>query len=114
MPGWRVDPGSALLLAEIIGWTGDFQSALSYYDHAIAAQGRNETLFMAHAFKGQHLYEIYTSAVAAGQRDRQKFYARQVVESFQKANAAMKHSGRLAPGFSQMLKECETFAQKEM
>lgn len=113
--GWRTDPGAALQLAEITGWAGDVESALNFYNHAIATQGGNESLFMAHSFKGQYLYELSISAGAAAQMTRQKFFARQAVECFQNANAALEnHSGRLSPYFGKMLRECETFKKQDM
>ena len=115
IPGWRTDPGAALQLAEIIGWAGDVESALNFYNHAITTQGDNESLFMAHSFKGQYLYELSISAGAAGQMTWQKFYAQQAVECFQNANAELEnHSGRLAPNIGKMLRECEIFQKKDM
>jgi len=115
IPGWRTDPGAALQLAEITGWAGDAESALNFYNHAIAIQGGNESLFMAHSFKGQYLYELSVSAGAAGQTSRQKFYAQQAVECFQNANAALEnHRGKLSPYFGKMLRECETFRKQDM
>lgn len=115
IPGWRTDPGAALQLAEITGWAGDVESSLNFYNHAIASQGGNEALFMAHSFKGQYLYELSISAGAAGQTARQKFYAQQAVECFQNANAALEnHRGSLAPYFGKMLRECETFKKQDM
>lgn len=115
IPGWRTDPGAALQLAEIIGWAGDAEFALNFYNHAIAIQGGNESLFMAHSFKGQYLYELSVSAGAAGQTSWQKFYAQQAVECFQNANAALEnHRGKLSPYFGKMLRECETFRKQDM
>ena len=112
---WRTDPGAALQLAEITGWAGDVGSALNFYNHAISTQGGNESLFMAHSFKGQYLYELSISAGAAGQMTRQKFYAQQAVESFQNANAALEnHRAKLAPYFGKMLRDCETFEKQDM
>jgi hypothetical protein len=115
IPSWRTDPGAALQLAEITGWAGDAESTLSFYNHAIAIQGGNESLFMAHSFKGQYLYELSVSAGAAGQMSRQKFYAQQAVECFQNANAALEnHRRSLSPYFGKMLRECETFKKQDM
>ena len=115
IPGWRTDPGAALQLAEIIGWAGNFESALSYYNHAISTQGNNESLFMAHAFKGQYLYELFISAAADGQMMRQKFYAQQAAECFQNAIAAMRNNqGTLDPFFVKMFQECEDSRKRDM
>ena len=115
IPGWRTDPGAALQLAEIIGWAGDVESALSFYNHAIEIQGDNEALFMAQSFKGQYLYELCISAAADGQVVQEKYFALQAIECFQKANAALRaHQGMLAPSFGQMLRECETLGKQDM
>ncbi len=115
IPGWRTDPGAALQLAEITGWASDSESALNFYNHAIAIQGGNESLFMAHAFKGQYLYELSISAGAAGQMTQQKFYGQQAIECFQNANAALEnHRRSLSPYFDKMLRECETFKKQDM
>ena len=115
IPGWRTDPGAALQLAEIIGWAGDVESALNFYNHAIAAQGDNESLFMAHSFKGQYLYELSISAGAAGQMTRQKFYAQQALECFQNAGGGpAQKRGMLTPSFDKMLRECETIQKQDM
>jgi tetratricopeptide (TPR) repeat protein len=114
VPSWQVDPRAALLLAEIVGWSGDFESALSYYDQAIEAQGRNEALFMAHAFKGQYLYEIFLSTRAGGQIEEQKIFAQRAIESFQNADAAMKNTRSLPRNFALMLQECESFDKGQM
>jgi hypothetical protein len=109
LPAWRVDPGASLLLAELVGWTGDFQSALDYYNHAISTQGNNELLFMAHAFKGQYFYELCISAGAAGQTDQQQLYARQAVECFQNSIAECgDNPAQLDASFRNMLRECES------
>ncbi|MEY3896013.1 MAG: hypothetical protein RLZZ214_1533 [Verrucomicrobiota bacterium] len=115
VPGWRADPGAALQLAEIIGWAGDVEAALELYNHAIAAQGNNERLFMARAFKGRYLYELYLSASADGKLSRKKFYARQAVASFQSAIAVMgNHPGFLDANFVRMMRECEAAEKKLM
>jgi hypothetical protein len=115
IPGWRKDPGAALQIAEIIGWAGDVESALNFYNHAIATQGDNESLFMAYSFKGQYIYELSISAGAAGQAPQQKFYAQLAVECFKNANAALgKNRRRIAPYFGKMLLECEAFGRKDM
>jgi O-antigen ligase len=115
IPGWRTDPGSALLAAEIIGWAGDYQSALEFYNHAIAGQGANESLFMAHSFKGQYLYELSLTSGLAGNLPRQRFFARQAIECFKNAAAALgEHQRKLDPYFSKILSECETFGKNDM
>ncbi len=115
IPGWRTDPGAALQLAEIIGWAGDVESALNFYNHAIATQSDNESLFMAHSFKGQYLYELSISAGAAGQITQQKFYAQQALESFKNAHAGPPQSrGILSPSFGEMLRQCETIQKQDM
>jgi O-antigen ligase len=113
IPGWRTDPGAALKIAEIVGWAGDFDSAMKFYDHAIATQGSNETLFMAHAFKGQYYYELFISAGAAGQTERQRYFAEQAVRSFKNAEQTMGGGWGLAKGFAQMLKQCQEFLQEK-
>jgi O-antigen ligase len=113
--GWRTDPGAALQLAEIVGWAGDVEAALDLYNHAIAAQGMNERLFMAHAFKGRYLYELYLSASADGKSSRRKFYALQAVTSFQNAIAAMGDKpGFLDANFARMMRECEAAEKNVM
>ena len=115
IPGWRTDPGAALQLAEIIGWAGDVESALNFYNHAIATQGDNESLFMAHSFKGQYLYELSISAGAAGQTTHQKFYAQQAVECFKNAHAGpQQNRGMLSPSFGEMLRQCEIIQKQDM
>ena len=113
IPGWRTDPGAALKIAEIVGWAGDFDSALKFYDHAIAVQGSNESLFMAHAFKGQYFHELFLSAGAAGQTDRQLYFAGQALESFKKAEESMGQGRGLAKGFVQMRKQCQDFLEQK-
>ncbi len=113
--GWKTDPGAALQIAEIIGWTGDVESALEFYNHAIASQGNNEPLFMAHSFKGQYLYELSLSAGAAGNIPQQQFFARQAIKCFGKASAALgKHHRKLDACFGKMLSECESFGKADM
>lgn len=111
IPGWRTDPGAALKIAEIVGWAGDFDSALKFYDHAIATQGPNEPLFMAHAFRGQYFYELFISARAGGQTERQHYFAGQAVDSFKKAEQTMGGNRRLARGFARMHQECQDFLE---
>lgn len=113
--GWRTDPGAALQIAEIIGWTGDVESALEFYNHAIASQGNNEPLFMAHSFKGQYLYELSLSSGAAGDISQQQFFARQAIKCFENASAALgKHQRKLDGYFGKMLRECENFGKTDM
>jgi hypothetical protein len=112
IPGWRKDPGAALQMAEIAGWAGDFDSALNYYDHAIATQGKNESLFMARAFKGQYFHELSTSAAAAGRPERQLHFAGRAVECFQGAIEAMGTKGILQPEFRRMMRECQAVLDK--
>jgi len=115
IPGWRTDPGVALQIAEITGWAGDVQSALEFHNHAIASQGNNESLFMAHSFKGQYLYELSISSGASGQVSQQEFFARQAIECFKNASAALQnHQRKLDPYFGKMLRECENFGKKDM
>lgn len=115
VPGWRTDPGAALQLAEISGWAGDAESALNFYNHAIATQGDNESLFMARSFKGQYLYELCVSAAAGRQVDRLRFYAREAVTSFQDAQRAMTvNHGALSPFFAKMFEECQNFQKQDM
>ncbi len=115
VPGWRTDPGAALQLAEISGWAGDAESALNFYNHAIALQGDNELLFMARSFKGQYLYELCVSAAAEGRLDRLRFYAREAVTSFKDAHEAMTvNHGALSPFFAKMLEECQNFQKQDM
>ncbi len=115
IPGWKTDPGAALLIAEIMGWARDYQSALEFYDHAIKVQGGNESLFMAHSFKGQYLYELSLSSGAAGNRPQQQFFARQAIDCFQDASAALGINRRtLDPYFANMLKKCEAHGKKDM
>lgn len=114
-PGWRNHPGAALQLADITGWAGDAEAALNYYNHAIATQGANESLFMARSFKGQYLYELCVSAAAEGEIDQLRFYAREAVTSLQQANAAMAvNHGTLSPFFAKMLQECQNFQKQDM
>lgn len=111
--GWKTDPGAALQMAEIIGWTCDFQSAIGFYNHAIAIQGDNESLFMAHSFKGQYLYELSLSAGAAGNKPQEELFARQAVDCFKDASAALEvHRRPLDPYFAKMLKHCEAYDKK--
>ncbi len=111
VPGWMHDPGTALQLAEIVGWEGDVEYALHFYDRAILDQGSNESLFMANAFKGQYLYELCLSADTAGNLGERRYYARKAAECFQNAEAAMKNENRMLPSaFSRMLRHSETFA----
>jgi len=84
---------------------------LQFYHHAIAIQGANETLFMAHAFKGQYFYELFISAGAAGQSERQRYFAGQAVESLKDAEQTMGGNRRLAKSFAQMLKQCQEFLE---
>ena len=115
VPGWRTDPGAALQLAEISGWAGDAESALNLYNHAIAVQGDNESLFMARSFKGQYLYELCVSAAAERRLDRLRFYAREAVSSFKDAHQAMTvNHGGLAPFFAKMFEECQNFQKQDM
>jgi O-antigen ligase len=115
IPGWKTDPGAALQMAEIIGWTCDFQSAIGFYNHAIATQGDNESLFMAHSFKGQYLYELSLSAGAAGDKPQEEFFARQAIDCFKDASAALGiHHRALDPYFAKMLKHCEVYGTKDM
>lgn len=114
-PGWKTHPGAALQLADITGWAGDAEAALNYYNHAIAMQGANESLFMARSFKGQYLYELCVSAAAEGKIDQLRFYARQAVASLQEADAAMAvNHGTLSPFFAKMLQECQKFQKQDM
>lgn len=113
IPGWRTDPAAALKLAEIVGWAGEYESALKFYDHAIATQGLNEPLFMAHAFKGQYHYELFISARAAGHTERQHYFAEQAADSFDKAEETMGGDRRLAKAFAQMLQQCEEFLEEK-
>jgi O-antigen ligase len=115
VPGWKTDPGAALQLADITGWSGDPESALGYYNHAIAAQGANESLFMARSFKGQYLYELCVSAAAQGQLEQLRFHAAEAVASLKEADAAMAaNHGTLSPFFAKMLQECERFQKQDM
>jgi hypothetical protein len=115
VPGWRTDPGAALQLADISGWAGDPESALGYYNHAIAAQGNNELLFMARSFKGQYLYELCVSAAAAGELEQLRFHAAEAVASLKEADAAMAlNRCSLSPFFAKMLQECEKFQKQDM
>lgn len=102
---WRGNPGTALQLACVSGWAGDVQSAIRLYDHAIASQGRNESLFMAHAFKGQYLYELSISAGALGRSDPQKNHAGLAAACFR--NSMAEATWQLPAEFSKMLGECE-------
>ncbi|MES2922240.1 MAG: O-antigen ligase family protein [Verrucomicrobiota bacterium] len=114
VPGWRTDPGVALQLADISGWAGDAESALNFYNHAIAAQGANESLFLARSFKGQYLYELCVSAAAEGKLDQLNFYAREAVASFKDADAAMGvNHGTLSPFFMKMLRQCQNFQKQD-
>jgi O-antigen ligase len=115
IPGWKTHPGAALQLADITGWTGDAEAALNYYNHAIAIQGANESLFMARSFKGQYLYELCVSAAAEGKIDQLRFYAREAVTSLQQADAAMAvNYGTLSPFFAKLLQECQNFQKQDM
>jgi hypothetical protein len=94
---------------------GPAQSALECYNHAISLQGNNESLFMAHSFKGQYLYELSLSSGAAGDNPQQKFFAKQAIECFNKAAEALGTQQRkLDPYFGRMLRECETYGKKDM
>ena len=94
---------------------GDVEAALDLYNHAIAAQGNNERLFMARAFKGRYLYELYLSASADGKLSRKKFYAQQAVASFQSAIAIMgDQPGFLDANFVRMMRECEAAEKNVM
>lgn len=114
IPGWKTDPGAALQIAEIVGWTCDFQSAIGFYNHAIATQGDNESLFMAHSFKGQYLYELSLSAGAAGNKPQEELFARQAIDCFKDASAALEiHQRPLDSNFAKMLKYCEARVTKD-
>ncbi len=114
-PGWKTHPGAALQLADITGWAGDAEAALNYYNHAIATQGANESLFMARSFKGQYLYELCVSAAAEGKIDQLRFYAQEAVTSLQQADAAMAvNYGTLSPFFAKLLQECQNFQKQDM
>lgn len=115
IPGWKTDPGAALLIAEITGWAGDVHSALEYYNRAISLQGNNDSLFLAHSFKGQYLYELSLSSGVAGDIPQQKYFAKQAIECFNKAAEALGSQQRkLDPYFGRMLRECETYGKKDM
>ncbi|HSP42618.1 MAG TPA: O-antigen ligase family protein [Luteolibacter sp.] len=112
IPSWRTDPGAALQVAEIAGWAGDYDDALRYYNHAIATQGKNESLFMANCFKGQYFHELFLSAEAAGQADRQLYFARHANDAFR--NAAEALGGRRLPrAFDFMARECQRFLETD-
>ncbi len=102
---WRGNPGTALQLACVSGWAGDVKSAMRLHDHAIASQGCNESLFMAHAFKGQYLHELSISAGALGRIDQQKSRAGEAAACFR--NSMAEATWRLPAEFSKMLDECE-------
>ena len=115
LPGWKTDPGSALLIAEIEGWACDYHSAIEYYNHAILMQGDNEMLFMARSFKGEYLYELSLSAGAEENFPRQRLFARQAIECFKDASAALGiHQRTLDPYFRKMLSACEAYGKKDM
>ncbi len=102
---WRGNPGTALQLACVLGWAGDVKSAMRLHDHAIISQGCNESLFMAHAFKGQYLYELSISAGTLGRIDQQKSRAGEAAACFR--NSMAQATWRLPGELSKMLEECE-------
>ncbi|MGA0845119.1 MAG: O-antigen ligase family protein, partial [Luteolibacter sp.] len=102
---WKLDPGCALQMAEVMGWAGDVDAASRFYQHAIRLQGQNETLFLSRAFYGRYLHELALSAGYDGDLVAQK-------EWLELARSELKASEESARwlfrrDFAEVLKACE-------
>lgn len=111
--GATSDPVVALQLACILGWAGDVDAAFELYDQAIAAQGKNETLFMANAYKGQYHHELSVSASEAGQEESMKDHAKSAVASFMCSKNSLKAAPwKFSSNFSKALIDCQAVVSR--
>lgn len=107
-------PGVALQLATILGWSGNVEGAVDLYDQAIARQGGNEALFMAHAYKGQYYHELFLSESELSRPEAKTRYAESAVKSLLQSQNALKASPwRFTPEFSSCLIACRSFLASE-
>jgi O-antigen ligase len=113
--GAERDPAVALQLATILGWSGNVDGALGLYDQAIKGQGGNESLFMAHAFKGQYCHELSLSESTTGEVDAQERYAEEaVVNLLQSQSNLKKFPWKFTSEFASALVECQSILGREL
>jgi hypothetical protein len=88
---------------------------LDLYDRAIAAQGNNESLFMAHASKGQYYHELALAASQAGQPGQASDYAKGAVTSLQLSRAALTNvPWKFSAEIAAALTECQQLSESVM